>query len=393
MKILMVSPYPPQPDGIGVHAKNLVRALGGRVAVAVLTCRGHPERDDAEEHVCRVLSTSPLSLPRTIRAVHIANPDIIHYQFNIPALGISWIWAILAGVITRRERGAKLLFTLHEVRRDTTLLGPVGRLLYRLIAHVADALIVYTAEARGLLVERCGIPAAMITLMPHGAPDTFPRPTDDEHAELLARYGLSKDPVLYFGYIHPDKGIEHLIDAVAELEQRSPGALDGVAVLIAGQVRTRQGVFRYFERKDHAYERDLHTAVERLGLQLTVRFIGYVDQRDTNVLLQSARCAVLPYMDATQSGVLNLLIAARTPVIANNLPGLQETLGDAGLLVEPGSAADLALALSRLLDDKELCDTLVERMATLHDAITFTRVGEMLVATYRQLLQHPHAST
>jgi len=109
--------------------------------------------------------------------------------------------------------------------------------------------------------------------------------------------------------------------------------------------------------------------------------------------LQSARCAVLPYMDATQSGVLNLFIAARTPIIANNLPGLQETLGDAGLLVEPGSAADLALALSRLLDDKELCDTLVERMATLHDAITFTRVGEMLVATYRQLLQHPHAST
>lgn len=88
------------------------------------------------------------------------DPDVIHYQFNIPALGLAWVWAILAGLIVRRRGHARLVFTLHEVRRDSTLLGPVGPLLYRAIAAMADGLIVYTGEARRILLERCHVRGA-----------------------------------------------------------------------------------------------------------------------------------------------------------------------------------------------------------------------------------------
>ena len=36
MMIVMVSPYPPQPDGIGAHARNLVDAIGDKAAVFIL---------------------------------------------------------------------------------------------------------------------------------------------------------------------------------------------------------------------------------------------------------------------------------------------------------------------------------------------------------------------
>jgi len=387
MKILMVSPYPPRPDGIGVHARNLVNAIGDKAAVAVLTksSRQAIGADPGTVRVERLLRANPSCVYRTVRVACDIDPDVVHYQFNIPALGVAWVWAILAGLVVRWRRHARLVFTLHEVRRDMTLLGPVGPLTYRCIAMIADKLIVYTDEARHLLVERCRVSEAMITVMPHGSPEASAPVTDAERADLGHRYGFANAPVLDLGYIHPDKGIEYLIEAIAEIERSTPDVLAGVEVLIAGHVRERQGVLKYFERKDREYEARLHTAVRRGGLEARVRFIGFVPQTDMNALMQCASCAVLPYVNATQSGVLNLLVPARTPVIATNLPGLAETLGDAAVLVEPENAHDLADALRRVLGDPSLRETLATRMAERHGAITFATVAVQLLATYERL--------
>ncbi len=381
----MVGPYPPQPDGIGIHIRNIADALTPAAQVEVLTRRGRYV--DTDEHrVMRELSANPFCLLRTTRALLRSGPDVLHYQFNIPALGLAWIWAIAAGLFVRRSRGARLFITLHEVRRDTVLLGPLGVFMYRALARIADGLVVYTSEARTLLIERCGIASAEIAVMPHGAPDSIREPSDAERDRLFARLDLSAPPVLLFGYLHPHKGIEHLIAAVADLCERSQAPLDNRQVLIAGSVRPRAGLFRHFEHKDRAYERALHDAVEKAGLSDVVRFMGYVEQEDLDVLLRSAWCAVLPYTDATQSGVLNLLVAAAVPVVASRLPGLEETLGDAALFVSPGSAPELADAVGRLARDPELRATLSARMRAVHDSITFAQVAEQLMARYQGAL-------
>lgn len=381
----MVGPYPPQPDGIGIHTRNLAEALAPAAHVEVLTRCGPGIGADGHR-VMRVLSANPLCLFAATRALRRSAPDVLHYQFNIPALGLAWIWAILAGFLVRRSSGARLFITLHEVRRDTVLLGPVGPYMYRGLARVADVLVVYTSEARTLLVERCRIPGDEVAVMPHGAPDSIREPSKAERERLLASLGLSGPPILLFGYLHPHKGVEHLIAAIADLRRRDDAPLGDRQVLVAGTVRARRGLFRYFESKDRAYERMLHDAVEKGGLSDVVRFAGHVEQEDRDVLLKSAWCAVVPYVDATQSGVLNLLVAAGVPVVASRLPGLEETLGDAGLFVAPGSAPELADAIRRLARDPELHAALSARMRAVHESITFARVAELLIARYHEAL-------
>lgn len=385
--VVMVTPYPPQGDGIGVHAAGLVRALEARdqVRVEVVTRRGRGRERRTQPGVLPVLRASPLCLVELNRTLSAVRPAVIHLQFNLPAFGIAWVWAALAASTARRRIGSRIVWTAHEVRRDLSLLGWAGPLLYRAMGAVSDGIIVYTDEARHLLAARCGVREDKVTVMAHGAPEAFPRPSPERSADLLASYGLSTPPILAFGYLHPDKGIEDLLEAVAELRGRVPEVLGETPVLVAGSVRERKGVFRVFERRDRSYEAMLRRKVTELGLSETVRFAGHVPPADVPALLGSAVMAVLPYRDASQSGVLNLLLAARTPIVASDLPGLAETLGDAALLTGVGDVHRLADQLARLLGDESLRKALVARMAEVHGRVTLCAVADQLACLYARM--------
>lgn len=382
VRVSLVSAYPPQADGIGAHAEQLVRAMGERAAVRVLTRRDPTGPPDGPAPVDRVLSARPACIAAARRALVGARPQVIHVQFNIPSLGGAWCWAAVAAGLARRRLGSRILVTLHEVRRDIELLGPVGRLLLAAIGRWSDALIVYTSEARDLLVERCGVAPGKVTVMAHGAPSVLPGATagqDDPGADGATA------PIVSFGYLHPDKGIEHLLDAVAELRRRNPAALGDRRVLVAGGVRGRRGLFRLFEHRDRAYARGLRQRAHVLGLDDVVRFCGHVPTSSVAPLLAGAAVAVLPYTNATQSGVLNLLLAARVPIVASELPGLAETLGEAGLLAPAGDHRALARQLERVLVDEALRSRVVEGLAAVHERVAFPAVAEELAALYARL--------
>jgi glycosyltransferase involved in cell wall biosynthesis len=69
---------------------------------------------------------------------------------------------------------------------------------------------------------------------------------------------------------------------------------------------------------------------------------------------------VLPYVDASQSGVVPLAYTASKPVVATTVGGLPEIVehGQTGLLVPPRDTAALAGAIVRLLQDAGLRRTL-----------------------------------
>jgi glycosyltransferase involved in cell wall biosynthesis len=400
VKVLLVSPYPPCRDGIAMHARHLVQHLQTMHDVEVLT---QPDRgsdcgadgDDPRQGpvVHEQLWPAPHHVVRVARSIRRIDPEILHYQFALPALGMAGLIAIVAGRLARGNDRPRIVFTLHEVRRDVRRLGAAGAALYRLIVRWADAVIVYSEEGRDVLADRCAADPQKIVVMPHGvATSSEPQPTSERLAEIDKRYDLAASTlVLSFGYVHPHKGTEHLIDAVAMLRSESPELLHGVVFLIAGAVRPRRGVFRRFERKDHQYQAFLTKKVAEAGLGASVRFVGYVPEGDVDPLFRRAAIAVCPYTDASQSGVLNLAIAAGTPCLVSDLPGLRENLRGGGLLAAPGDAAALAGGLARLLGDAGLRQRLRRGQEEARDEMSFAAVVLRLDSLYRELAGKPEA--
>lgn len=367
MRVVFVTPFPPKPDGIGEHTSGLVDALRrvDGVRVDVLTSR-RPEAEAPCPGVHRILTADPRSTREAAAFVQGLRPDVVHYQFAIPAFGLAGLNAVAAGVRARRAQpDLGIVVTLHEVRRELDLLGPVGRRIYRALVGTADALVVHTSDARDLVVRECGADPRTVSVTPLGAPTPPPGSiTAETMAAVRNRYRLTghepggRPLVLCFGYLHPDKGTEDLIGAVARLRARGELPAAGVDVVVAGTVRPRSGVFRYFERKDREYELGLRRAVEHADLGDLVRFVGFVASPDVPPLFASARVAVVPYRKVTQSSVLGTATVAGVPVIASDLPGLREAVGDGGLLFRPGDPGDLARALGQVISD----DTLAARL-------------------------------
>ncbi|MGJ3629044.1 glycosyltransferase [Sphingomonas sp. MMS24-JH45] len=90
---------------------------------------------------------------------------------------------------------------------------------------------------------------------------------------------------------------------------------------------------------------------------------GRVPQDELAVLVAAAAAAVLPYHDATQSGVVASTFGAGRPVICSDVGGLAGAVGDAGLLVPPGDPIALATAGRRLIEEPGLLDALAGRRA------------------------------
>ena len=281
-----------------------------------------------------------------------------------------------------------LVFTFHEVRRELDLLGGMGRVLYRRLVALADGTLVHTDEARELVVRECLPGGRPVWQTPLGAAaPAADLITPAVIEDVRARYDVNDRPfALCFGFLHPDKGIEHLIEAVARLRSRTPSRTNGFDVLIAGAVRRRSGVFRCFERPDRAYAAELRRLVDREGLAQQVRFVGFVPHDDVPALFAAARAVVVPCTNVTQSSVLSTATVAGTPVIASDLPGLRETLGDGGLLVPAADPDALASALEALMFDDRMAADLRNHQRRRGALINLATVARALSRFYAEIV-------
>jgi glycosyltransferase involved in cell wall biosynthesis len=237
-----------------------------------------------------------------------------------------------------------------------------------------DRIVVYAEEAENLLVDRCGVPAGKVRRMSHGITGAVGVYTDEE---------AGVPTLVCFGFLHPDKGIEHLIDAVAELAV-DPGR-PPVRLVIAGAVRPRTGPFRWFGRADRTYEQELRARAEAHGLGHRVEFAGYVPDHRLAALLGGATLVVAPYVRSTQSGALTLAAGAGAAIIASDLPGLQESLGDGAHWVPTADPPALAKALTELLDSPARRQELRERSRRVHAEHSMGVVADQLCRLYQEL--------
>jgi glycosyltransferase involved in cell wall biosynthesis len=186
--------------------------------------------------------------------------------------------------------------------------------------------------------------------------DEYPVGGHEERRAARAELGLSDEPfiVMYFGRVVPEKGVDVLVEAVAQLARDlSSGAGAGaVELLMVGP------------QPDEAYAKRTFDAAPGVRIhQLPMR-------NDVVTPLHAADVVVVPSVWEEPFGrtVIEALSTGR-PVIASAIGGIPEILtgGFARFLVPPGDAAALATKLGEVLDwrarEPELAEACTEHVA------------------------------
>lgn len=191
-------------------------------------------------------------------------------------------------------------------------------------------LVVNTRDIRRYVIDR-GWPADRAHCLPNFVDAAPAPPVDRSSHDTPADAPL----LLALGRLHPNKGFDVLLDALAEV---------GDAYLwLAG---------------DGPLTAELRSRADRLGVAPRVRFLGWQD--DTAGLLAAADAVICASRHEPLGNVVIEAWAHGVPVIAaaSQGPGALIRDGENGLLVPVDHAGDLARAVRRLIDDGGLRDRL-----------------------------------
>ncbi len=199
------------------------------------------------------------------------------------------------------------------------------------LARRADGLIAVSECTRQDAVRTLGIAPEKICTIHSGVADEFFDPPAARVDEVRLRYGLQRPFVLFVGTIEPRKNVDLLLDAFEAL----PLPLrEHYALVVAGPTGWAA-----------------ETTVARLR---SVRYLGYVPERDLAPLTAAAEVFVYPSLYEGFGFPVAQAMAAGVAVITSNVSSLPEVAGNAALLVDPRSQSELRAALVRLLGSADL---------------------------------------
>ena len=236
-----------------------------------------------------------------------------------------------------------------------------------------------------LLLRRCGaliavssvvadevraalpVDESRVHVVPHGVTPGFVAAAGPDDEVLRAACGVPAGGTPYVVWVgslrshDPRKALDVLLEAVAGL---GPRAVRLVLVGAPG-AETRR------------------VAALARRWQLEVVLPGHVGDATLAALLRGCGCAVVPSLHEGFGLPALEAMACGAPLVATRAGNLPALVGDAGLLVEPGSAEALQAGLASVLGDSVLAATL--REAGPHRAAQFSwrRAAEATVAVYR----------
>jgi glycosyltransferase involved in cell wall biosynthesis len=150
----------------------------------------------------------------------------------------------------------------------------------------------------------------------------------DENSKLL----------LFFGYVRKYKGLDLLIDALAELVKKD----STYKLLAAGE---------FYD--DEKYYRD---KIETLKLGASVKLLNkFIPNEEVAKYFEPSDLVVLPYRSATQSGILNLAYGFYKPVLVTDVGGLAEFVdnGKTGYVIKSDSQKDLIDGIINFFNQRE----------------------------------------
>lgn len=183
-------------------------------------------------------------------------------------------------------------------------------------------------------------------------------PSPADRRRVASKYGLPERFLFYPAQLWPHKNHAILVRALGLL--RKAEGLDVPLVLVGSTLgKVRSDTWRH-----------VCTLARALGLEGSIKHLGYVPDEDMAPLYANATALTMPtWFGPTNIPVLEAWAQA-CPVLTSDIRGVREQAGDAAVLADPASAEDLAEGIRRLWVDGDLRTELIERGKRRLDSYT-----------------------
>jgi len=274
--------------------------------------------------------TAGISLLNINRALCLANkiisekPNIVHI-FS----GEGYPWAIIVSYLLMKSN-VPFLITIHDPNphyRD--FLGGINNWLRIFSIKKASLIHVHSKNAKTLM-EKKGIPASKIKIIPHGIfKEIFEKYLNQ--AEIMDNNKLKKDGILFFGRIERYKGLDIYLKAAQILG-------DKFTYIIAGP-----GNFSKKEKR----------LLKKLARERCKIINRYLENYEIPGLFKRSLVTVLPYRDASQSSIPFISAMLGVPTVASAVGGFLEDIPEVnGILVKPNDPYALANGILKAINKK-----------------------------------------
>jgi glycosyltransferase involved in cell wall biosynthesis len=280
-------------------------------------------------------SINPASWWKAGRVAAEYKPDLLIFKFWIPFFAPAYgVIARVAKRLTRKNGNpCKVLFIADNVIPHEKRPGDLR--LTRFAFKTVDYFVVQSDSVeRDLLAVQ---PNARFVKLLHPVYEIFGERVERNIARRELRIPDAAPVILFFGYIRKYKGLDIILQAMPEMLKSLPD----LRLIIAGE-------FYDDEQEYLEMMKDLEIPFENLVLAT-----NYISNDEVAKYFCAANVVVLPYRDATQSGIVQIAYNFDVPVIATDVGGLAEVVidGKTGFIVPHAKPEFVAHAVTRFFKE------------------------------------------
>ena len=238
------------------------------------------------------------------------SPDLLIYKYWMP------FFAPCFGTISRiakKNKTTKILVICDNVIPHESKLG--DKALTKYFFGAVDFFVVLSKKVQQDLLNL--MPQVKNKFLSHPIFSVFGNSVEKTAAKKHLRISEEKT-ILFFGFIRDYKGLDNLLEAVALLKGKI-----NLKLIVAGEFYSNENKYKIL--------------IEELGINDTLMlFTDFIPTSEVKYYFSACDAVILPYKDATQSGIVQIAMNFRKPVIATNVGGLAEVIKDnkTGFIIE-----------------------------------------------------------
>ncbi|QHL87710.1 glycosyltransferase [Nibribacter ruber] len=323
--IILIGPAHPFRGGIAAFNERLAQtwqAMGHKVDIITFTVQypailfpGKTQYSDSDRpegiSIKRELnSINPLSWVKVGWKVKKAKPDILFLRFWLPFLAPSL--GTVARIAKTNKSTKVIALTDNVIPHESR---PGDELLTQYFINACDAFVSMSKSVTEDLAKFTD--KKEVFFQPHPLYDVFGPAIEKQEAKR--QLGLSDKPyLLFFGFIREYKGLDLLLEAMADVRLANLN----LNLIVAGE---------YYEEKER-YEAIIEE--RKLGKRVVLH-TEYIPDTQVAAYFCASDLVVQPYKTATQSGVTQIAYYYNKPMVVTNVGGLPEIVpaGKVGYVV------------------------------------------------------------